>query len=159
MFKFIILFLIVTIYGFCEPIKFQEEKFISSLQTSVYKNGLININENNIEVKYSNNGKYFIFNDENIIEKNSDEEKILTYEENLELTIFSKIIRSIYQDKTYELKEYFEIKNEDEKIVLIPNEYISNAINKIEYEKNNTELKFLKIYFTNEDWINIIEGK
>lgn len=159
MFKFIILFLIVTIYGFCEPIKFQEEKFISSLQTSVYKNGLININENNIEVKYSNNGKYFIFNDENIIEKNSDEEKILTYEENLELTIFSKIIRSIYQDKTYELKEYFEIKNEDKKIVLIPNEYISNAINKIEYEKNNTELKFLKIYFTNEDWINIIEGK
>ena len=159
MIKFIILFLIIAIYGFCEPIKFQEEKFISSLQTSVYKNGLININENNIEVKYSNNGKYFIFNDENIIEKNSDEEKILTYEENLELTIFSKIIRSIYQDKTDELKEYFEIKNEDKKIVLIPNEYISNAINKIEYEKNNSELKFLKIYFTNEDWINIIESK
>lgn len=159
MIKFIILFLIFTLFGFCEPIKFKEEKFISSLQTSVYRDGFININNNNIEIKYTNEKKSFIFNDENIIEKNANEEKILTYADNLELTIFSKIIRSIYQDKTDELKEYFEIKNEDEKIVLIPNEYISNAINKIEYEKNTTELKFLKIYFTNEDWINIIESK
>lgn len=159
MIKFIILFLIFTLFGFCEPIKFKEEKFISSLQTSVYRDGLMNISNNSIEIKYPNEKKSFIFTDGNIIEKNANEEKILTYDENLELTIFSKIIRSIYQDKTDELKEYFEIRDEDKKIILLPNEYISNVINKIEYKKNNSKLEFLKIYFTNEDWINIIESK
>lgn len=83
----------------------------------------------------------------------------MNYEENLELTIFSKIIRSIYQNETDELKEYFDIKNENKKIILIPNEYIANAINKIEYKKNDSKLEFLKIHFTNEDWINIVENK
>lgn len=159
MYKFMILFLIASLYSFAEPIKFKEEKFINAFQTSVYRDGLMNINSSFIEISYPKENKSFIFNKENIIEKEGNKEKILNYEENLELTIFSKIIRSVYQNQTDEITEYFDIKNENKKIVLIPNEYISNAINKIEYKKNHTQLEFLKIYFTNEDWINIVESK
>lgn len=159
MYKFIFLFLLASLYTLAEPIKFKEEKFINAIQISTYRNGLMNINSMSIEIIYPKENKSFIFNKENIIEKKGNEEKILNYEENLELTIFSKIIRSIYQNETDELKEYFDIKNENKKIILIPNEYIANAINKIEYKKNDSKLEFLKIHFTNEDWINIVENK
>lgn len=158
MYKIITLFFISTIYLFSNPIKFKEEKFINALQTSVYKNGTLFIKDETIELSYLKKDKYLIFNKDNIIEKNENEEKVLNYEDNLELTIFSKLIKSIYKNQTEELKEYFEIKREKETVLLIPNDYISNVIDKIEYKKNNSQLDFLKIYFLNEDWIKIIEN-
>lgn len=75
----------------------------------------------------------------------------------MELTIFSKLIKGIYRNQQEELTEYFEITNENEKTILVPNEYLSNAIQKIEYKKIEEKLEFLKIYFSNEDWINIVQ--
>ncbi|MEZ4692585.1 MAG: hypothetical protein R2837_00860 [Aliarcobacter sp.] len=63
----------------------------------------------------------------------------------MELTIFSKLIEGIYRNQQEELTEYFEITNENEKTILVPNEYLSNAIQKIEYKKIEEKLEFLKI--------------
>lgn len=157
MFKILFLFLISTIFLFSNPIKFKEEKYISALDTSVYRNGILKIGNDLLEIKYKNENKSFIFTKENIIKKNGAEEEILNYEENLELTIFSKIINSIYKNETKNLKEYFQITKDGPIITLVPNEYIANVIEKIEYKKVDIKLVFLKIYFTNDDWINIVE--
>jgi hypothetical protein len=138
-------------------IKFQEERYINALNTSVYKTGQLYIKKNLITLHYPNEKKTFIFKDDYIIEKNNNNEKIKTYEENLELSVFSKLIRSIYYNQTKPLEVYFEIKNQKGKTILLPFSYISNVIQKIEYEKIESELKFLKIHFTNQDWVNIVE--
>lgn len=157
MFKILFLFLFISLSLFANRINFKEEKYINALQTSVYKNGTLTIEEKTIILTYPEKEISFYFNKDNIIKKNGTSEEILEYEDNLELTIFSKIIESIYKDESNNLAEYFEIKKEKEKVVLLPNDYISNAISKIEYNKTGSKLEFLKIYFTNEDWINIVE--
>ncbi len=43
-------------------------------------------------------------------------------------------------------------------MVLIPNEYLSNSISKIEFKKLSNKLEFLKIYFKNEDYIQIVQN-
>lgn len=159
MYKFFIVLILFSFYAFGATIKFKEEKYISALQTSVFRDGLITINNERIEIKYLKEKKSFIFNAQHIIEKNDTQEKILNYEDHLELTLFSKIIRAVYQNQPQELDAYFVITNKDKKTVLLPNEYIANVIEKIEYKKEHNQLEFLKIYFINKDWINIIENK
>lgn len=157
MYKILFLIFITTMFLFSNPIKFKEEKYISALNTKVYRYGILKFDEDSLEIKYKKDSKSFIFTKENIIEKNGNKKEILNYEENLELTLFSKIINSIYKDKLENLKEYFQIQKDDSLITLFPNEYIANVIEKIVYKKVNLKLVYLKIYFTNGDWINIVE--
>ncbi|WP_419782609.1 hypothetical protein [Malaciobacter marinus] len=157
MFKVLFLFLFSTIFLFSNEIEFKEEKYIDALNTSVYRNGILNINKDFIKVAYPQQNKSFTFTKENIIEKNAKKENVITYEDNLDLTIFSKIIESIYTNKVENIKEYFDIKKSNKVTTLLPNEYVANVIDKIEYQKIDSKLKFLKIYFTNNDWINIVQ--
>ncbi len=158
MYKVLFLFFISTIFLFSNPIKFKEEKYISALDTSVFRYGILKINNDVLEVKYPKDNKSFVFTKENIIENNGNKKTVLNYEENLELTLFSKIIDSIYKNKLENLEEYFSVTKDASKVILTPNEYIANVINKIEYEKLDMKLLFLKIYFTNGDWIKIVEN-
>lgn len=157
MFKILFLFLTTTLFLFSNPIKFKEEKYINALHSSIQKNGILKFEDNSIEIIYQGTNKSFIFYDDYIGLKTEEKEEILKYEENMELTIFSKLIKGIYRNQQEELTEYFEITNENEKTILVPNEYLSNAIQKIEYKKIEEKLEFLKIYFSNEDWINIVQ--
>ncbi|WP_428025192.1 hypothetical protein [Arcobacter sp.] len=158
MYKVLFLFFISTMFLFSNPIKFKEEKYISALDTSVFRYGILKINNDVLEVKYPKDNKSFVFTKENIIENNGNKKTFLNYEENLELTLFSKIIDSIYKNKLENLEEYFSVTKDASKVILTPNEYIANVINKIEYEKLDMKLLFLKIYFTNDDWIKIVEN-
>jgi len=159
MYRILVLFCILTLSGWCEPIHFKETRYINALQTTLYKEGWINIHEDSLELHYPKEKKSFLFTRNAIIEKKGEEEKILTYEEHLGLTIFSKLIKSIYTNQPNELKEFFTLKKENGTTILTPNEPISNSVDTIEYKKNHAVLEFLKINFTNEDWINIVENK
>ena len=157
MFKILFLFLCATLFLFANPIKFKEEKYINALQSSVNKNGILKLENDFIEINYLEENKSFIFYNDHIILKTKEKEDTLKYEENIELSVFFKLIKSIYKNQHEELKEYFEIKNENEKTILTPNEYLANVIQKIEFKKTNEKLEFLKIYFVNEDWIKIVQ--
>lgn len=157
MFKVLFLLLSSTLFLFANPIKFKEEKYINALQTSVNKNGILKLENDFIEINYFEENKSFIFYNDHIILKTKEKEDILKYEENIELSVFLKLIKSIYKNQLEDLKEYFGISNENGKTILTPNEYLANVIQKIEFKKNNEKLEFLKIYFVNEDWIKIVQ--
>lgn len=158
MFKILFLFLLSTLFLLANPIKFKEEKHINALQSSIYKNGILKIEDDFIEIIYKEDNKSFIFYDDHIILKTKEKEEILKYEENIELSVFQKLIKCIYKNQPEELKEYFDITNEDKRTILIPNEYLSNVIQSIEYKKTDDILEFLKINFVNEDWIKIVQN-
>lgn len=159
MYKILFLIFVSTMFVFSKPIKFKEEKYISALNTTVDRYGVLKFDDDSLEIKYEKESKSLIFTKENIIEKSGEKKEILSYEENLELTLFSKIINSIYKNEPENLKEYFEIKKDNSLVTLVPNEYIANVIEKIEYKKVELTLVYLKIYFTNDDWINIVENQ
>lgn len=159
MHKIILITLWLSLFSLCEPIKFKEEKYISALQTTLSKEGWITHYEDSIEIYYPKEKKSFLFNQNHIIEKKAEETKVILYEENLALTIFSKVIKAIYTNEFADLNTFFTIKKQDDTFILFPNEHILNFITTIEYKKNLTSLEFLKINFTNEDWIYIVETK
>jgi len=154
----LLLFFVLIVSSFASNINFKEEKYVSALQTSVYKYGNINIQANKIIVSYKNPNSSYIFYEDYFILKDKNKEQKLNYDEKVELSLFYKLITLIYQDRQDDIQEFFQLKEDDGNIILIPNEYISNTIDKIEYKKEQNRLKFLKIYFKNEDYIKIVQN-
>jgi len=154
----LLLFFVLIVSSFASNINFKEEKYVSALQTSVYKYGNINIQVNKIIVSYKNPNSSYIFYEDYFILKDKNKEQKLNYDEKVELSLFYKLITLIYQDRQDDIQEFFQLKEDDGNIILIPNEYISNTIEKIEYKKEQNRLKFLKIYFKNEDYIKIVQN-
>ena len=155
---FIILLTINTLF-LANEVKFNETKYVDAVDLEVMKKGTLVFDKEFTKLSYSNDSTSFKFQKENILRITDGKETILSYEENLELTIFSTLINAIYKDDLEKLTEYFTIKKENQIIILKPNDYISNVIDKIEYQKTLKNLDFLKIYFTSEDRIEIVQSK
>ena len=96
--------------------------------------------------------------DDHFISKDNQTEQKLNYEDRVELNLFYKLINFIYKDKKDGIEEFFKLQEIENKMVLIPNEYLSNSISKIEFKKVSNKLEFLKIYFKNEDYIQIVQN-
>ena len=159
MFRLIILLSMLTTLFLANEVKFDETKYINAIDLEVKKKGTLLFDKEFTKLSYSNESTSFKFQKENILQIKNDKEKILQYEENLELTIFNTLINAIYKNDLEKLEEYFEISKEKEKIVLNANDYISSVIDKIEYKKTSENLEFLNIYFTSEDRIEIVQTK
>lgn len=153
----LLLFFIFTTICFASSINFEEEKYVSALQTSVYKYGNIDIKDDKITVSYKNLNSSYIFYKDYFILKDKESEQKQSYEKRIELGLFYKLILHIYKDKKDDIEEFFQVTNDNKTTILTPNEYISNAIEKIEYKKELNKLKFLKIEFKNEDYIKIVQ--
>ena len=158
MLKIFIFLSIFILNIFAQTITFKEEKFLNALQTSVYKDGKIDFKKDYIEVSYKNLSTSYIFFDDHFISKDNQTEQRLNYEDRVELNLFYKLINFIYKDKKDGIEEFFKLQEIENKMVLIPNEYLSNSISKIEFKKVSNKLKFLKIYFKNEDYIQIVQN-
>lgn len=160
MHKIFIFLFALLVNLFAQTIEFEEEKYIISLETSVYKHGTIEFNNNFTKVLYKNTSKEFLFFDDYLLIKDNDNEQKFDYEEKIELSLFAKLINLIYKNESENIEEFFKVeKNEDKSINLIPNEYLKNTISKIEYKKDENILKYLKIYFKNGDYIKIVQNQ
>ncbi|AXK49071.1 hypothetical protein CRU87_06955 [Aliarcobacter trophiarum LMG 25534] len=158
MLKLYALLSIFVLNLYSSSISFKEEKFVSSLQTSVYKDGLIEFNSDFIKVSYKNLSNSYLFYSDYLLIKDKENEQKFSYEEKVELSLFSKLLNLIYKNKSEDIKEYFKVEKNEKETILLPNEYLANSIEKIEYKKIGDRLAFLKIYFKNEDYIKIVQN-
>lgn len=159
MFKLFMILPVFMTLVLSNEVKFNETKYINAVDLEVSKKGTLIFDKDFTKLSYENEKTSFKFKENNILQIKDDKETILSYDENLELSIFSTLINAIYKDDLEKLEDFFEIKKGKEEIVLIPNDYISSVIDKIAYKKTAKNLDFLTIYFTNEDRINIVQTK
>lgn len=159
MFKLFMILPVFMTLVLSNEVKFNETKYINAVDLEVSKKGTLIFDKDFTKLSYENEKTSFKFKENNILQIKDDKETILSYDENLELSIFSTLINAIYKDDLEKLEDFFEIKKEKEEIILIPNDYISSVIDKIAYKKTAKNLDFLTIYFTNEDRINIVQTK
>lgn len=152
----LVLFL-VNPFLLAQTINFKEVKYIYALDQELYKNGSIKIDDNTIILQYSNSSQIIKYDDLFIHIINNDEIQKIPHNENIEYSVFFSLIKGIFQNNLTLLANSFTINKDKDKTILIPNEYLANAIEKIEYKKQNKKLKFLRIFFLNQDSIKITQ--
>jgi len=157
--RYLFIFLFLSTILFSKEIHFKEVKYIYALDNELYKTGTLNIDKDEIVLHYRNSTKNIVYTDTNIQIITKDALEIYTHEESVEYNLFFQLVLGIYTNNSQLLVDNFTIEKNDNTITLLPNEYLSSVIEKIEYEKNNDKLKYLKIYFVNQDRITIEEIK
>lgn len=155
--KVILLFLASYMLLFADTINFEEERYVASLQKSIFKKGSLEIRDDFIELSYRGEDKIYDFYDDYVILKSSTQEQKYSYDEKMELNLFVKLIRLIYENKKESVDEFFSFKKDGDTILLEPKEQLSRHIQKIEYKKLKNVLVFLKISFKNDEWIKIVQ--
>ncbi len=157
MFKIFMFLSIFVLNIFAQTINFKEEKYLNALQTSVYKIGKIDFKKDSIEVSYKQSSSIFTFFDDYLVVDDGKTQSRFAYEDKIEFMLFYKLIEFLYLGKEGDIDEYFVLKNEQNRVVLSPKEYLANAIDKIIYKKNGSKLEFLEIHFLNGDIIKIAQ--
>lgn len=156
-FLFILMFFINTLLG--NTINFKEIKYISVLDMEINKTGQIELEEEYIKLLYPEEKKSFSFYKDIIIFEKDEVKKELTYEDSPQLKLFYLLIKAIYKNNINSINEYFEIEEQKDFTKLIPNDSLSNYVHQIDLKKEKNYLVFLKLYFTNDDRIEIFETK
>jgi hypothetical protein len=152
MFKILFIFLAFFVTIYAKEVRFQETRYIHLANTTILKNGIIHINQDNSTLKYrDSNTKYFYTQDYVKIDENQ-----FKHDEQMELSLFFMVMEAIYKNNTHPLKKDFSIIQNDV-TTLLPSGYLSYAINKIIYKVKNDKLEYLTIYFKNSDSITIEE--
>lgn len=157
MYKTLFFILLLISQSIAQRVEFTESNYINALNTTHTKKGSLDFLKNSVILKYNDEDKLTTFNEHNITISTKYDEEILEYQENIELAMFFTLVSAIFHNDIESLKEDFDVIISDN-ITLIPNDYIANVIEKIQYKKKNSKLKFLKIYFTNENRIEIVQS-
>lgn len=157
MYKILFFILFLISQSSAQKVEFTESNYINALNTTQTKKGSLNFLENSVILQYHNENKIITFNEDNILVSTKYDDETLQYNENVELAMFFTLVNAIFRDDIDSLKEDFDVIISNN-ITLIPNDYIANVIEKIQYKKKNSKLEYLKIYFTNENRIKIVQS-
>lgn len=149
--RLFLIFFSFTLFLFAETIKFQEEKYIDAIDTTLYKKGSLEFGDNTIKLQYTNSDKLLIYFDDTLTLEDKTNGSKTDLSTNIILTTMFVLIDSVYHDKLTVLEEFFTMKKEDTLTALEPKVVLKNYIDRVEFLKQNGKLKFLTILMHNND--------
>jgi len=120
---------------------FKETRYIYALDSQFDYAGKISFTKESITIKYTKPKT------QNITYKKHDEDMKKAY--------FFTILNAIHVNDEQMMVEFFTLQKKPEVNLLLPNDMLSDFIQKVEFKRNGKELQYLKIYMQNNDWILI----
>lgn len=153
MIKVFIIFLL-CIDLFSKTIHFKESKYIEALGQSITKTGYIIYKKDSIETSYKNNDEILIFKDDTLFIKNEDKNTEIDLNRDIGKKIYFTILEAINTNDLSNLELYFEIKQQNNEVLLKPKDIIANYLQSIKYKKEE-KLDYLHINMLNGDRISI----
>lgn len=157
MYKILLLILLFLNHVFAQKVEFVEKSYINALDMTLQKKGSLDFLTDRVILTYKNENKIVTFNEKNILIKTGNNEEIVEHEDNLPLKIFFTLVTAIHYNDMKSLEEDFDVIISDD-ITLIPHDYIGYVIDKIQFKKVDSKLEYLKIHFTNENRIEIVQN-
>ena len=148
---FFILFYIV----YAKEINFKETKYIYALDNEFSKKGIIDFKKELISLKYLNSEKTVSSDKEFIYIKEKGETKKYTKDEEVQYSIFFSVLKAVYENDLNGFSDNFKVKQTGETELIPNNDYLASVIEKIIFKKSPEKLKYMIIYFTNQDTIKI----
>jgi len=132
--------LFIALYAYAGE-HFKESRYIYAIDKQNSYEGEISFLKNSIQIDYTKPQK------ETITYAKDDEDYVKKS--------YYLILSAVYNDNENVLKEYFEVKKQNQVNVLEPLGFLSDYIHQITFKKSDGKLDFLKIQMQNDDWILI----
>lgn len=155
MVRLLLLSVFLLQFSYAKDITFSEKRYIYAIDNEFSKNGKLFMESQKVVLEYPQNNKKVIYTKDFIQIIDEEKTESFTHEENKQYNLFFTLVIAIYNNDLEQLQENFEIKKNKEEVTLLPKEQIASVIEKISFEKTKERLKYLTIYFQNQDRITI----
>ena len=151
---FIILLTLVSIL-FARTYNFTETRYSDAFDDSVHLKGLIEFQENSLKINYENDNREILYEDSALVIKQNEELLDIDEYQAQKVSSFFEVLLLLYGNNTALLEKHFIVKHRDTTIVLTPRDGLLKDIEKLTLQKPAGELKEVKLFLKNSDYIKI----
>ena len=155
MFKIIILLLMYANILFAGTYPFSELRYNDALGRSSLLEGKITFSKNALNINYSNDKKILDYRDGNLTYMENKKKVEISDQQAQGIVQYFEILMMIHSGDESSLQNEFDIKKMQDSTVLTPTGSIKYYIDKIELFKDKEQLKQVKLFFKNHDYITI----
>lgn len=155
MFKSFTLFIFLATALFAERYPFSELRYTDAIGRSVQLNGEINFTHDGLIIKYPKKATELVYDGESIVYMKNGKESVLKARQESKLMRYFDILKTLHEGDESELKSHFEITKSADMTLLKPTGTIKYYINKIKLIKEGKQLRYVKFFLKNNDYITI----
>lgn len=155
MFKLFTLFFLLVTLLFAECYPFSELRYTDAIGRSVQLDGEINFTQDGLVIKYPKIATELVYDGESIVYLNNGKESALKATQESNMMHYFDILKTLHKGDESELKSRFEITKSADMTLLKPTGTIKYYINKIELIKESKQLRYVKLFLKNSDYITI----
>jgi hypothetical protein len=158
MFRYIFLFLFIFLNLKAEIYLFQEIRYSYAIDKSIKLRGNIEFSQNGLKINYPNEDKTLNYSDGILKFINKQKIQKLDNETIERISQYFEMLILLYRGDEKVLLKSFNIYKENNLSILVPKNNLSYYIAKIELQKENKQLKGIKIILVNKDIIKVRIG-
>ena len=140
---------------FAKSYHFKELRYSDGLDRSISLSGEISFLSEGLSIKYDESKRSLRYEDERLELFDDGELVAIGEEESLKIIQYFELIIILNAGDEKSLASAFEISKEQMIETLVPKDELKNYIKKIQLQRENAELKKIKLYLSNEDTISI----
>lgn len=155
MLKLFTLFFLLATTLFAERYPFSELRYTDAIGRSVQLDGEINFTHDGLVIKYPKSATELVYDGESVVYMKNGKESALQAGQESNMIRYFDILKTLHEGDESELKSRFEITKSTDMTLLKPTGAIKYYINKIELTKEDKQLRYVKLFLKNSDYITI----
>jgi outer membrane lipoprotein-sorting protein len=140
---------------FAKSYNFSELRYSDATGRYKQLNGIIEFSKDGLELEYKKEGRKLLYDGENVEYFQNGKEVALATKTQNYLSYYFEILKLLHEGDESELRENFSVKEEELKTVLLPLGSMRYYIDSIELQKEQKELRYVKLFLKNKDTITI----
>jgi hypothetical protein len=134
---------------------FTELRYSDAIGKFTQLEGKITFKPEGLDIEYPKSKRALEYDGEDIIFYENEKERELPSAQASQMARYFDILKLLHEGDASELEENFEVKEKDGQTLLKPKGAIKYYIEHIELIKENKELKYVKLFLKNSDYITI----
>ena len=153
--KFFFFTLLTSITLLAQSYNFSELRYSDAIGKSSQLDGKIEFTKDGLNIEYPKKRKRLVYNGKGVLLLQDNKKVELKERQEQYMMRYFDILKILHKGDNSELKEEFEVKKQEKKILLTPISTLKYYINSIELIKENTLLSYVKLFLKNNDTITI----
>lgn len=140
---------------FAQSYNFIELRYSDAINRYTQLEGKISFNKSGLNIAYPQSAREIDYKDDTLVYYENDKEVSLPDMQVSKMMQYFDILSLLHNGDESELKDLFEIENQESGNILKPLGSIKNYINYIELRKDDNKLQYIKLFLQNNDTISI----
>jgi hypothetical protein len=155
MLKTILSFLFSISTLLAQSYNFVELRYSDATGRYTQLEGIIDFRQDGLDIKYPKSNRELKYSGNDLMFLQNNKEVALEESQVTHMMQYFDVLRMLHAGDESELNNYFTLEKSADKTILKPRGSIKYYINKIELTKENKQLKYVKLFLKNSDYITI----